>query len=174
MMVRQYRSQCAHVVYTLTIAACMLDPTHELDDHDLRIPFIIRGPGVPRGVKSEAIVLNIDIAPTISAIATGSVPPNMDGRNILETFTPTMATPWRSDFMVPWRSDFMVQYKGQYREPCLLQQCPPPPKDNFHIIDGINNTCVFCVFRAYVIPCHACVAHLWHPSSLMIFHTSLS
>ena len=103
------------------------------DDHDLRIPFILRGPGIPKGETSSAIVLNIDVAPTFSAIATGAVPAEMDGRNVLDVLS-------RGVEGAVWRSDFMVQYKGGFKEPCLLEQCPPPPKSNFHCIDGINNT----------------------------------
>jgi hypothetical protein len=34
----------------------------------------------------------------------------------------------------------MVDYHGQGREPCGLVQCPAPPADDFHLIDGFNNT----------------------------------
>lgn len=39
-----------------------------------------------------------------------------------------------------WRTDFMVDYHGQGRKPCGLQLCPAPPADDFHVIDGFNNT----------------------------------
>ena len=37
----------------------------QLYEHDIRVPMIVRGPGVPAGKTMDATVLNIDIAPTI-------------------------------------------------------------------------------------------------------------
>ena len=34
----------------------------------------------------------------------------------------------------------MVSYHGQGKEPCGLQQCPPPNPANFHVNDAFNNT----------------------------------
>lgn len=33
-------------------------------DHDVRLPFYVRGPGVPNGVKLDHLVGNVDFAPT--------------------------------------------------------------------------------------------------------------
>jgi N-acetylglucosamine-6-sulfatase len=49
----------------------------------LRVPFILRGPGIPAGFRDRRPVANIDIAPTI-VDATGTVPGRvMDGRSLL-------------------------------------------------------------------------------------------
>ncbi len=49
---------------------------------DIRVPFVVRGPGVPAGRKVDALVQNTDIAPTFEALA-GAVPrPDMDGRSL--------------------------------------------------------------------------------------------
>lgn len=100
-------------------------------DHDLRIPFIVRGPGVSVGSQNTNIVLNIDVAPTFAEIVSGSVPDTMDGTSFLPLLS-GKASP-------TWRSDFMVEYHGQYKG-CGLEQCPPPPFSDFHCIDGKNNT----------------------------------
>ena len=41
-------------------------------DHDVRIPAYVRGPGLPHGATSDAMVANIDFAPTFLAIAAAS------------------------------------------------------------------------------------------------------
>ena len=48
------------------------DDKRHLYEHDIRIPFIVRGPGVPKNSTEDAIVLNIDVAPTITDITTGA------------------------------------------------------------------------------------------------------
>jgi len=60
-----------------------------LYEESIRVPIIIRGPGIPekrRGLKVDPIALNIDIAPTLMDFAGIPIPPEMDGislRNLL-------------------------------------------------------------------------------------------
>ncbi len=51
----------------------------------IRIPFIVRHPGVIKvpGKRAEQMVLNIDLAPTLLKIAGVTVPSSMDGRSLL-------------------------------------------------------------------------------------------
>jgi N-acetylglucosamine-6-sulfatase len=50
----------------------------------IRVPLLMRGPGVPVGFADPRPVANIDIAPTVAA-ATGAVPGReMDGRSLLD------------------------------------------------------------------------------------------
>ena len=51
---------------------------------DIRVPFYLRGPKAPAGVRISNIVLNLDLAPTILDMAGISVPDHMDGRSILK------------------------------------------------------------------------------------------
>jgi len=48
-----------------------------------RVPFVIRGPGIPAGATSNELVWNGDIPQTIMQIATGSENPSADGRSLL-------------------------------------------------------------------------------------------
>ena len=59
-------------------------------EFDTRVPFLVRGPGIPGGFSLDKIVGNIDLAPTFLAIAgvnTAGLSPPMDGRSILPLVT---------------------------------------------------------------------------------------
>jgi arylsulfatase A-like enzyme len=61
-------------------------------DPSTRVPLVIRGPGLPEGEVSEALVGNVDLAPTILEIAAGWSTKPLDGRSLL----PLAREPWRS------------------------------------------------------------------------------
>lgn len=63
----------------------------------------------------------------------------MDGRSFLPFLRPASASA-TAELAAAWRTDFMVDYHGEYKEPCELVKCPPPPKNAWHLIDGKNNT----------------------------------
>lgn len=68
-------------------------------ERSVRVPLIIRGPGLPQGVTSNALVTNVDLVATITAIS-GTVPLRvLDGKNILPLFGPNPPA-WRSAFMM--------------------------------------------------------------------------
>lgn len=52
-----------------------------LYEFDIRVPLLMRGPGVPKNVTKSEVVLNIDLTPTILDIANSSMgyPQSMDG-----------------------------------------------------------------------------------------------
>ena len=47
------------------------------------VPLIVRGPGIPHGKVSRELVTNVDIAPTIAAIAGAEPTRLLDGRSLL-------------------------------------------------------------------------------------------
>jgi N-acetylglucosamine-6-sulfatase len=52
-------------------------------EEDTGFPLIVRGPGIPRGVKSGKLMGNHDIAPTLARMGGASVPAFVDGRSFL-------------------------------------------------------------------------------------------
>src|SRR5215207_11613111 len=71
-------------------------------EEDIRIPLIVRGPGVPEGRKLEHLVLNNDLAPTFADLAGAEVPDFVDGRSLgpLLTDDPPPPEDWRQAFLV--------------------------------------------------------------------------
>src|SRR3546814_16365369 len=69
-------------------------------EEDIRVPFAIRGPGVPKGARLTPFVLNNDLAPTIAAMADVAPPSYVDGRS----FLPLLEDPEQS-----WRQSFAIE-----------------------------------------------------------------
>src|SRR5262249_36311676 len=51
-------------------------------EEDIRVPFVVRGPGVPAGRKVNRLAGNTDIAPTLTDLAGLETPPLVDGRSL--------------------------------------------------------------------------------------------
>jgi N-acetylglucosamine-6-sulfatase len=69
-------------------------------EEDIRVPMVMRGPGVPKGQRIAALALNIDIAPTIAEMAGIQPPEFVDGRSFL---------PLLDDPHQPWRESFLIE-----------------------------------------------------------------
>jgi arylsulfatase A-like enzyme len=72
-------------------------------EEDIRVPFAIRGPGIPAGKTVEQMVLNNDLAPTFAAIAGVAAPSFVDGRSFLPLLAGGTGKPWRKSFLIERR-----------------------------------------------------------------------
>jgi arylsulfatase A-like enzyme len=71
-------------------------------EEDIRVPLIVRGPGVPEGRTLAHLVLNNDLAPTFADLGGAQTPPFVDGRSLkplLGDDPPSMEN-WRQAFLV--------------------------------------------------------------------------
>jgi N-acetylglucosamine-6-sulfatase len=71
-------------------------------EEDIRVPLLVRGPGIAPGSERDHFVLNIDFAPTIVELAGVPAGRSMDGLSLVPLFwgaTPAPAS-WRRDFLV--------------------------------------------------------------------------
>nr|XP_002128609.1 N-acetylglucosamine-6-sulfatase [Ciona intestinalis]XP_026690892.1 N-acetylglucosamine-6-sulfatase [Ciona intestinalis] len=87
----------------------------QLYEFDLRVPLIIRGPGVSKNVTRSEPIVNVDIAPTVADIVNGGkgdFPLMMDGESLVPLLN--------SNNKPKWRSDFLVEYQGEGKD------SPPP------------------------------------------------
>ena len=73
-----------------------------LYEEAIRLPHIVRGPGVPAGLTREHFVLNIDLAPTFAELAGAPIPAFVDGRSLVPLLrgSPTPVGQWRQDFLL--------------------------------------------------------------------------
>ena len=51
-------------------------------EEDIAVPLLVRGPGVAAGASSDALVGNVDLPPTLAALAGAEVPGFVDGRDL--------------------------------------------------------------------------------------------
>ena len=68
-------------------------------DTDVRVPLVVAGPGVPAGRVSNAVVQNVDLAPTFEALA-GMRSQGTDGRNLVPLLRGRRARGWRTAALI--------------------------------------------------------------------------
>ncbi len=71
-------------------------------EEDLRVPLVVRGPGVPAGRTRRHFTVNIDFAPTFAGLGGATVPDFVDGRSLVPLLTtdPPPARSWRQVFLL--------------------------------------------------------------------------
>ncbi|XP_066255119.1 extracellular sulfatase SULF-1 homolog [Euwallacea similis] len=82
-------------------------------EFDVRVPFLMRGPGIEARATLNEIVLNIDLAPTFLDLAGVKVPPQMDGKSIL----PLVFKGGRKK--IRWKDTFLIESSGRRETPHL-------------------------------------------------------
>ena len=58
----------------------------QLYEEDIKVPFVVLGPGIPQNAMTSKIALNVDIAPTLIELTTGdssAIPAHMDGQSLV-------------------------------------------------------------------------------------------
>ncbi|XP_030827905.1 N-acetylglucosamine-6-sulfatase isoform X3 [Strongylocentrotus purpuratus] len=85
----------------------------QLYEFDIRVPLIIRGPGISPGTTSKQIAVNIDIMPTIVEMATGSAPSEVDGISLMPLLIPPNTT--NEITTVPWRQEILIEHTGEWK-----------------------------------------------------------
>jgi arylsulfatase A-like enzyme len=79
-----------------------------LYEEDIRVPFVIRGPGVPTGASLQGFLSgNVDLAPTIAELAGVNSPAYVDGRSLV----PLLGTD--KPALGDWRSVYFLEIYGQ-------------------------------------------------------------
>jgi arylsulfatase A-like enzyme len=77
----------------------------------IRVPLIIRGPGIPEGAVRNGKVVNVDLAPTILAAAHARPLRRMDGRSLLPVLhDPTLY--WHRDVLLEAGAAAALPYHG--------------------------------------------------------------
>ena len=87
---------------------------------DIRVPFLVRGPGVQANTTHDDIVGNVDLTPTLLSLAGVTPPAFMDGHSILPLLglpNPKAPTELETEQAAPqqkgktaWRTEFLNEY----------------------------------------------------------------
>ncbi|XP_068628568.1 extracellular sulfatase SULF-1 homolog [Battus philenor] len=78
-------------------------------EFDIRVPFLVRGPGVEPGTVVDDIILNIDLAPTFLDMGGVEPPSHMDGRSLLPLLQPRR----RRQAAAHWPDTFLIESSGR-------------------------------------------------------------
>jgi arylsulfatase A-like enzyme len=75
-------------------------------EEDIRVPLIVRGPGIPAGQTRPHLTGNIDLAPTFAELAGTNAADFVDGRSLTTLFkNAPSATTWRQAYLLEhWHS----------------------------------------------------------------------
>lgn len=80
----------------------------QLYEFDIKVPLLVRGPGIKPNQTSKMLVSNIDLGPTILDLAGYDLnKTQMDGTSLLPIL--------KGDSNLTWRSDVLVEYQGEGR-----------------------------------------------------------
>ncbi|KAI1707542.1 sulfatase domain-containing protein [Ditylenchus destructor] len=129
-------------------------------EFDIKVPFFIRGPGVPRGKSSNSIVANIDIAPTILAMAglndngSNDKSTKMDGRSIVDLIELENADANRINSNLlptkdPWRHTLLIE-RGKMPKLRRIGDRIRNQMERYNKLMRINRECSKIKFQA---PC---------------------
>ncbi len=71
-------------------------------EEDIRVPMIVRGPGVPAGKTVDYLTGNVDYAPTWAQIAGATIPDFVDGRSLVSLLraNPPAENQWRQVYLI--------------------------------------------------------------------------
>lgn len=69
-------------------------------EEDIRVPLIVRGPGIAAGKTVDALVGNVDFAPTFAEWAGATVPDFVDGRSFTAFLNGNTPQTWRQTFLL--------------------------------------------------------------------------
>jgi N-acetylglucosamine-6-sulfatase len=73
-------------------------------DESIRVPLIVRGPGVPPGVARDQLVVNVDLAATLVEIAAARPPGALEGRSLLPLLGVHPPAAWRRELPLEYWS----------------------------------------------------------------------
>lgn len=84
-------------------------------EFDIRVPMMVKGPGIRAGLVSQESPMNIDLGPTFIQLAGGAVPATMDGKSMVPL--------WRDqNHARNFRPNVLVEYSGEAKT--SIPHCP--------------------------------------------------
>ncbi|WP_283133871.1 sulfatase family protein [Rhizohabitans arisaemae] len=98
-------------------------------EEDIRIPMLVRGPGVAPGARVDALGATVDLAPTFAELAGAATPGFIEGRSLVPFLRGQEPAVWRDSVLVEF---FSGRSKNDPQVICDKQTvkisgCPFPP-----------------------------------------------
>lgn len=102
----------------------LFDKDSMLTEETMAIPLVVKWPGVTdkgRAAASDALVMNMDIVPTVIDLAGAEIPSHMDGQSLKPLLESAGSAKWREDLMAEHfgHKDYMgvqrVLYHDRYK-----------------------------------------------------------
>jgi N-acetylglucosamine-6-sulfatase len=75
-------------------------------DHDVRVPLVVVGPGVPAGSAVSALAANVDLRPTFQELVGVRVGPHVEGRSLAPFLHGTPPPDWRAMTVIEHRGAY--------------------------------------------------------------------
>jgi len=72
-------------------------------DHDVRVPLIVVGPGVPAGVTIPQLAANVDLRPTFQELTGALTGPRVEGRSLVPLLRGAVPERWRDAVLIEHR-----------------------------------------------------------------------
>src|ERR687890_348543 len=91
-------------------------------EEDIRVPLMIRGPGVPAGISRDEMVLNNDFAPTFADLAGLPPPASVDGRSFASLLDKRQGNDPAS-----WRTAFEIRHWDNKKDEASYRAVTPVP-----------------------------------------------
>ncbi|XP_017858455.1 PREDICTED: extracellular sulfatase SULF-1 homolog isoform X1 [Drosophila arizonae] len=104
-------------------------------EFDVRVPFLIRGPGIQASRVVNEIVLNVDLAPTFLDMGGVPTPQHMDGRSIL----PLLLSRNRV-VRDTWPDSFLIESSGRRETPEQIAESRARLLADRHSMKLVNST----------------------------------
>jgi N-acetylglucosamine-6-sulfatase len=105
-------------------------------EESIRVPLIVRGPGVPTGARVDAPVLNIDVAPTIAELTGARAADFVDGRSFVPFLRGIKPKTWRKDFLIEhWtdEEDGIPNYLGLHTSEHVYLEYPSGERELYDL-----------------------------------------
>jgi N-acetylglucosamine-6-sulfatase len=83
-------------------------------EESIRVPLVVRGPGVPVGQTIPALVSQVDLAPTFAAWADAAVPEFVDGRSLVPLLAGEVMPAWRQAVLI---EKYILRSKRSMKQP---------------------------------------------------------
>ncbi|XP_065333693.1 extracellular sulfatase SULF-1 homolog isoform X2 [Cloeon dipterum] len=109
-------------------------------EFDIKVPLLVRGPGIDPGTIIDDVVLNVDLAPTFLDLSGEDPPGHMDGKSIIPLLLKSSNRSRRKHFK-SWPDTFLIESSGRrenYGKPSMSKT------------DRLNKECKSPVLQA---PC---------------------